>query len=49
LALPAGESGEYASPYYADETGAWVAGRLRPLPFTDSTVARHTRAVLVLR
>lgn len=49
LNLPAGESGEFASPHYTDQTGAWLSGRLRPLPFSEAAVRRATGAVLTLR
>jgi len=49
LTLPAGESGEYASPHYADETNAWLQGLLLPVPFSDGAVRCATRAKLVLR
>jgi penicillin G amidase len=40
ITLPQGESGEPGSGHYTDEAGAWVAGRLWPLPFSDAAVAR---------
>ena len=36
--LPTGESGNPASPHWNDQTSAWVAGELRPLPFTRAAV-----------
>jgi penicillin amidase len=40
ITLPQGESGEPGSGHYTDEAGAWVAGRLWPLPFSDAAVQR---------
>lgn len=40
ITLPQGESGEPGSGHYTDQAGAWVAGRLWPLPFTDAAVQR---------
>lgn len=40
ITLPQGESGEPGSGHYTDQAGAWVAGRLWPLPFSDAAVAR---------
>jgi penicillin amidase len=37
--LPLGESGEPASPHYADEVPAWLRHQLTPLPFSDKAVA----------
>ena len=36
--LPTGQSGNPASPHWNDQTGAWVDGELRPLPFTRAAV-----------
>ena len=36
--LPTGQSGNPASPHWNDQTGAWAAGALRPLPFTRTAV-----------
>jgi penicillin G amidase len=36
--LPTGQSGNPASPHWNDQTGAWAAGELRPLPFTRAAV-----------
>jgi penicillin G amidase len=36
--LPTGQSGNPASPHWNDQTGAWAAGRLRPLPFSRAAV-----------
>ena len=40
ITLPQGESGEPGSGHYTDEAGAWIAGRLWPLPFSDAAVQR---------
>jgi penicillin G amidase len=40
ITLPQGESGEPGSGHYTDQAGAWVAGRLWPLPFSDAAVGR---------
>ncbi len=42
ITLPQGESGEPGSGHYTDQAGAWVQGRLWPLPFSDAAVARTT-------
>ena len=36
--LPTGQSGNPASPHWNDQTDAWAAGQLRPLPFTRAAV-----------
>jgi penicillin amidase len=36
--LPTGQSGNPASPHWNDQTDAWEAGELRPLPFTRPAV-----------
>ena len=40
MTLPQGESGEPGSNHYTDQAAAWIAGRLLPLPFSDSAVQR---------
>ena len=40
ITLPQGESGEPGSGHYTDQAGAWIEGRLWPLPFSDAAVAR---------
>jgi penicillin amidase len=40
ITLPQGESGEPGSGHYTDQAEAWIAGRLWPLPFSDSAVQR---------
>jgi penicillin amidase len=42
IILPQGMSGEPGSGHYTDEAAAWIAGRLWPLPFSPSAVARTT-------
>jgi penicillin amidase len=49
IAIPSGESGEPGSQHYTDLTRAWVAGRLRSLPFSRSAVEKSASDVLVLR
>jgi penicillin amidase len=48
IAIPSGESGEPASGHYTDQSAAWVAERLAPLPFSDAAVRANARAVLTL-
>ncbi|HUF59882.1 MAG TPA: penicillin acylase family protein [Actinomycetota bacterium] len=36
--LPTGQSGDPASPHWNDQTTAWAAGELRPLPFSRAAV-----------
>lgn len=40
IILPQGESGQPGSGHYTDEAGAWVEGRLWPLPFSEAAVQR---------
>ncbi len=40
ITLPQGESGEPGSGHYADQAGAWIEGRLWPLPFSEGAVVR---------
>ncbi|MBV8198438.1 MAG: penicillin acylase family protein, partial [Candidatus Eremiobacteraeota bacterium] len=40
ITLPQGESGEPGSGHYTDQAGAWNAGRLWPLPFSNAAVER---------
>jgi penicillin amidase len=48
LSIPNGESGEIGSPHYDDLSANWIRGDLLPLPFSDSSVARAAREVLLL-
>lgn len=48
IGIPSGESGRPGSAYYLDESGAWIAGRMEALPFSDAAVAAATRATLTL-
>jgi penicillin G amidase len=48
IAIPSGESGRPGSAYYQDESGAWIAGRMEPLPFSPAAVAKAARATLTL-
>jgi penicillin G amidase len=49
LSLPAGESGEFGSPHYDDLRREWIAGALKPLPFSDRAVMHAERARLILK
>jgi hypothetical protein len=49
IAIPNGESGEPGSGHYRDLAGAWKKGTLQALPFSETAIARSTRATLVLR
>ncbi len=49
IVIPSGESGARGSMHYADESGDWVAGRLRPLAFSRPAVERTARALLTLQ
>lgn len=49
IAIPSGESGEPGSRHYTDLTHAWVAGTLRPLPFTRAAIRHDASETLVLR
>ncbi len=40
IILPQGESGQPGSGHYTDEAGAWVEGRLWPLPFSEAAIQR---------
>jgi penicillin amidase len=46
--LPTGQSGNPASRHWNDQTDAWAAGELRPLPFTRSAVEAAATARLEL-
>jgi penicillin G amidase len=48
MAIPSGESGRPGSSHYLDESSAWIAGRMEPLPFTARAVAAAARATLTL-
>jgi penicillin amidase len=45
--LPAGNSGNPASPHWSDQSALWLAGELRPLPFTRPAV--EAAAISALR
>ena len=47
-ALPGGESGNPASPYYADGLTDWRGGRYHPMLFSRARVTEATKAILVL-
>lgn len=38
ISIPEGESGQPGSPHYTDEAGAWVDGKLTPLPYSTAAV-----------
>jgi penicillin amidase len=48
IAIPNGESGEPGSGHYRDLAGAWEKGTLQALPFSETAIARATRATLIL-
>jgi penicillin amidase len=43
--LPAGMSGNPASPHWNDQAPLWLAGRAHPLPFTPAAIERATVAI----
>jgi penicillin amidase len=47
--LPAGNSGNPASPHWNDQSELWLAGRAHPLPFTDPAVDRACATSLTLQ
>jgi penicillin amidase len=49
MAVPSGESGEPGSGHYTDQSPAWIAQRLVPLPFSDRAVRAAARATLTLQ
>jgi penicillin amidase len=46
--IPTGQSGSPASPHWNDQSAAWAAGELRPLPFSRVAVEAATTARLTL-
>ena len=42
MTLPAGESGQSASPWFVDQWNSWTAGTPLPLPYGTPTGATHT-------
>ena len=46
--LPTGQSGNPASPHWNDQTEAWAAGELRPLPFTRPAVEAAAAGTLTI-
>lgn len=48
ISIPSGESGEPGSGHYTDLTRDWVAGTLKPLPFSRAAVDANATRVLVL-
>ena len=49
ITIPNGESGEPGSGHYRDLAGAWKKGTLQALPFSETAIARSTRATLLLQ
>jgi acyl-homoserine lactone acylase PvdQ len=49
IAIPNGESGEPGSGHYRDLAGEWKKGTLQALPFSETAIARETRATLLLQ
>lgn len=45
---PGGQAGHPADPHYADQVADWIAGRLRPVPWTDEAIEAATRTRLTL-
>jgi len=43
--LPAGNSGNPASPHWNDQSAMWLAGETHPLPFTEPAVESATVAL----
>ncbi len=48
MSVPSGESGQPGSGHYTDQSPAWIAARLVPLPFTGAAVRAAARATLTL-
>lgn len=48
MELTPGESGQYGSPYYRDEFGAWVSGHGIPAPFSPEAEAKARAHELIL-
>jgi penicillin amidase len=48
IVIPSGESGEPGSHHYTDLSGAWIAGRIQPLPFGARAVDASARERLIL-
>ena len=46
--LPAGNSGNPASPHWNDQAPLWLAGQTHPLPFSEAAVESATTALLRL-
>ena len=49
MAVPSGESGQPGSGHYTDQSPAWIAQRLVPLPFSARAVRAAARATLTLQ
>ncbi len=49
MTVPSGESGQPGSGHYTDQSPAWIAQRLIPLPFSDAAVRAAARATLTLQ
>ena len=48
MIIPAGESGQPGSPYYANLTDAWIAQKLQALPFSARAIDAQKTATLTL-
>jgi penicillin amidase len=46
--LPTGQSGNPASSHWNDQADMWVAGALRPLPFTRAAVEAAATGLLTI-
>lgn len=49
ITIPSGESGQPGSGHYTDQSPAWIAQRMIPLPFSDAAVHASARATLTLQ
>ena len=49
ITIPSGESGRPGSGHYTDQSPAWIAQRMIPLPFSDAAVRAAARATLTLQ
>jgi len=49
ITIPSGESGQPGSGHYTDQSPAWIARRMMPLPFSDTAVRAAARTTLALQ
>jgi penicillin amidase len=49
ITIPSGESGQPGSEHYTDQSPAWIAQRMMPLPFSDAAVRAAARTTLTLQ